>query len=152
MQERGVSVGDLAAQLGFLCKELEGYKTVLATLKSATSVRQASDAVLTGYEKPANQGTSVQEKRAAYGQKYYDKYAGKGDTAPAADGAFKVKVSITNLNIRIGPGTNFGRTGSFTGAGTFEITEVATGEGSKKGWGKLKSGQGWISLDFASRV
>ena len=152
VQERGVSVGDLAAQLGFLCKELSGYKTVLATLKSATSVRAASDAVLKGYEKPADQGTAVQEKRAAYGQKYYDKYAGKTDTTPAADGSFQVKVSITNLNIRLGPGTNFGRVGRFTGKGVFTITEVASGEGSDSGWGRLKSGEGWISLDYATRI
>ena len=32
--------------------------------------------------------------------------------------------------------------------GTFTIIEVKPGEGSKKGWGKLKSGRGWISLDY----
>lgn len=76
----GVSIGDLEAQLAFLCKELESYVAVLSVLKTATSVRQASDIVLTKYERPANQGAGVQEKRAAYGQKYFDKYAG----APAA--------------------------------------------------------------------
>ena len=152
VQERGVSVGDLAGQLGFLCKELTVYSSVLKTLKSAKTVRAASDAVLKGYEKPADQGTSVQEKRAAYGQKYYDKYAGGAAAAPVSNGSFKVKVSITNLNIRRGPGTNYSRTGSFTGKGTFEITQVSSGEGSKSGWGKLKSGAGWISLDYATRV
>ena len=63
-----------------------------------------------------------------------------------------VRVSISNLNIRRGPGTDYGRTGSFTGKGTFEITEVATGEGSASGWGRLKSGAGWICLDYARRV
>ena len=125
-------------------------------LKAATSVREASDVVLTKYEKPADQGESVQKKRASYGQKYYDKYAGTAavptQTTSDADGSFVVKVRITNLNIRIGPGTNFGRTGAFTGKGTFEITEVASGEGSKTGWGKLKSGAGWISLDYATRI
>ena len=152
VQERGVSVGDLTAQLGFLCKELTEYSSVLSALKSATTIRAASDVVLTKYEKPADQGEGVQKKRAVYGQKYYDKYAGGTAAAPAADGSFKVKVSITNLNIRRGPGTNYGRTGSFTGKGTFEITEVSSGEGSRSGWGKLKSGAGWISLDYATRI
>lgn len=41
----GASIGDLETQLGFLWKELgENYAAVLATLKKATSVRQASDA------------------------------------------------------------------------------------------------------------
>ena len=63
---------------------------------------------------------------------------------------FKVKISIPNLNIRKGPGTNYPRTGKFTGIGLFTITETSAGQGSKKGWGKLKSGVGWISLDYCS--
>ena len=150
VQERGVSVGDLAAQLGFLCGELEGYSSVLKTLKSAKSVREASDVVLKQYERPADQGTAVQEKRAAYGQKYYDKYAGKhtapAQTEPAAGVPFLVKVSIPDLNIRKGPGADYARTGQFTGIGVFTIVEVSGN------WGRLKSGAGWISLDFATRI
>jgi surface antigen len=72
----GKSVGDLETQLGFLMKELkESYGGVLTVLKSAGSVRQASDKVLLEFERPANQGTAVQEKRAGFGQKYYDTYA-----------------------------------------------------------------------------
>ena len=155
-QKAGKSIGDLVMQLGFLCKELEGYKTVLSTLRTATSVRAASDVVLKQYERPADQGESVQKKRAAYAQKYYDKYVGAAAaptyTTSDADDSFEVEVHITDLNIRIGPGINYGRTGAYTGKGTFEITEVASGEGSRSGWGKLKSGDGWISLDYATRI
>lgn len=63
-----------------------------------------------------------------------------------------VRVSIPDLNIRCGPGTNFSRTGQFTGVGSFTIVEERTGQGSSAGWGKLKSSAGWISLDFATRV
>lgn len=150
MRERGVSVGDLAAQLGFLCKELEGYKTVLSALKTATSVRAASDIVLTKYEAPADQSTAVQEKRAGYGQKYFDKYAGNASapahTEPSGSVPFLVKVSIPDLNIRKGPGTEYARTGQFTGIGVFTIVEVS-GD-----WGRLKSGAGWISLNYATRI
>ena len=73
----GASVGDLEAQLGYLFKELsEGYTGLLATLKTATSVRTASDAVLTKFERPADQSASVQAKRASYGENYLTKYAG----------------------------------------------------------------------------
>lgn len=65
---------------------------------------------------------------------------------------YLVKVSITDLNIRKGPGTNYARTGKFTGVGTFTIVEEKSGQGSKAGWGKLKSGAGWISLDYAKRI
>lgn len=73
----GKSVGDLEMQLDFLWKELsEGYATsVLSVLKSVTSVLQASNVVLTKYERPADQSATVQAKRASYGQTYYNKYA-----------------------------------------------------------------------------
>ena len=65
---------------------------------------------------------------------------------------YLVKVDIVNLNIRKGPGINYARTGLFTGIGTFTIVEVEDGEGSKSGWGKLKSGSGWICLDCTKKV
>lgn len=65
---------------------------------------------------------------------------------------FQVKVSIPYLNIRKGPGTNYAKTGKMTGIGVFGITEVKAGEGSNSGWGKLLSGAGWISLDYATKL
>lgn len=65
---------------------------------------------------------------------------------------FTVKVKSDYLNIRKGPGTNFEKTGKYTGAGTFTIVEVQSGTGSNSGWGRLKSGAGWISLDYAKRA
>lgn len=65
---------------------------------------------------------------------------------------FKVRVDITNLCVRKGPGTNYAKTGKHTGRGVFTITETKSGKGSTAGWGKLKSGAGWISLDYAKRV
>lgn len=71
----GKSIGDLDMQLEFLCKELSGYSAVWKTLQSATSVFEASNAVLLQYERPANQSEAVQNKRASYGQAYYDEFA-----------------------------------------------------------------------------
>lgn len=344
-QAAGKSIGDLQMQLDFLWKELQGYTSVLNTLKNATTVKAASDAVLTGYERPADQGDAVKEKRAGYGQTYFDKYAGSKAQKPAAtctaakviavaveqigykekasnaslddktanagsanytkyardfdqkypkwyngkkngfawcdmfvdwcfltaygyekalallcqpeksagagctyslcyfknkgqfhtkdpqpgdqiffgtsldnsthtgivesvdkkqvhtiegntsdqvarrnysltnsrilgygrpaydaveaaapvtpatpatpqvtDVPFLVKVSIKDLNIRKGPGTNYNRTGSYTGIGVFTIVDVQSGQGSDTGWGKLKSGAGWISLDYTKKL
>ena len=345
-QAAGKSIGDLQTQLDFLWKELQGYTSVLNTLKSATTVKTASDAMLTGYERPSDQGDAVKEKRAGYGQTYFDKYVGtktekpagtctaakviavavdqigykekasntslgsktanagsanytkyardfdqkypkwyngkkngfawcdmfvdwcfltafgyekalallcqpersagagctyslryfknkgqfhtkdpqpgdqiffgtsldnsthtgivesvdkkqvhtiEGNTsnqvarrnysltnsrilgygrpaydaagtvvpvtpaAPAApqvmtDVPFLVKISIRDLNIRKGPGTNYSRTGSYTGIGVFTIVDVQSGQGSRSGWGKLKSGAGWISLDYCKKL
>ena len=73
------------------------------------------------------------------------------DPAPSKDTSYKVQVSIANLNIRKGPGTNYDRTGQFTGKGIFTIVQETKGEGATL-WGKLKSGSGWISLDFAKKL
>lgn len=73
-KEMKKSVGDLDVQLEYLIEELKKYSTVNKALREATSIRAASDIVLTRYEKPANQSTSVKEKRASYGQKYYRTY------------------------------------------------------------------------------
>ena len=160
----GVSIGNLNMQLGFLWQELQGYKAVMNVLKSAQSVSAASDAVLTGYEKPADQSAAVKQKRAGYGQAYYDRYAGGGqqaapqETAPApAQGApFKVKVDIPDLRIRTGAGTQHAATGKYTGVGVFTIVEVAQGEGSAAGWGLLKSyadkRNGWVALDYCTKL
>ena len=73
----GASIGDLDAQLRFLMKELrESFKGVLGVLMTATSVREASDAVLLQFERPAKMNDpAVQQKRAEYGQTYYNQFA-----------------------------------------------------------------------------
>lgn len=73
------SIGDLEMQLDFLMHELStGYKAVLSALKTASSVRAASDCVMLQFERPADQSEAAKAKRAGYGQAYYDKYAKKG--------------------------------------------------------------------------
>lgn len=72
-----------------------------------------------------------------------------------SDVPFSGYVSIDNLSIRKGPGTNYDRCG-VTGIGVFTIVEVQNGVGSNSGWGLLKSYQknrnGWISLDYCKKV
>lgn len=69
------SIGDLEMQLQFLMKELStNYKGVLNGLKIAKSVKEASDLVLTKFERPKDQSESVKVKRASYGEEFYKKY------------------------------------------------------------------------------
>lgn len=63
---------------------------------------------------------------------------------------YKVRITATDLNIRAGAGTNHPSKG-YIKPGVYTIVEEATGKGATK-WGKLKSGAGWISLDFAKRL
>lgn len=53
---------------------------------------------------------------------------------------FQVRVIVSDLNIRKQPCMGNTTTGKYTGKGVFTIVEV------KDGWGKLKSGTGWIWL------
>ena len=73
-----------------------------------------------------------------------------GGTTGATVTHYLVRVKITNLNIRKGPGTNYGSTG-FIKPGVYTIVAESTGAGATK-WGKLKSGAGWISLDYATKT
>lgn len=70
---------------------------------------------------------------------------------PAVKVPFLVKVSIKDLNIRKGSGMGYDRV-QFCPVGVYTIVEVKSGAGSKAGWGRLKSGVGWLSLDFCQRV
>ena len=63
---------------------------------------------------------------------------------------YTVKVSVTELRIRSGPGTDTDSKG-FIAPGVYTIVEEADGQGAKR-WGKLKSGAGWISLDYTEKV
>ena len=92
------SIGDLEMQLDFIYKELsESYKSVFCVLQTATSVLQASNAVLFKYEKPADQSETVQNKRAGYGQKYYDKYAKKNTTQNSAQEEKQMGINVNSL-------------------------------------------------------
>jgi len=75
-KETNKSVGDLTMQLEYFWKELsKGYSEVLDKIKVAKSVMEASNVVMKEYEQPEDQSKAVQEKRASFGQVYYDKFA-----------------------------------------------------------------------------
>lgn len=82
---RGASIGDAQMQLDFLMQELEkSYPTVLAVLKTATSIRTASDIVLLQFERPADQDEPVRQSRAALGQGVFNSCSGAANPAPTA--------------------------------------------------------------------
>ena len=77
-KKKGKSIGDLEMQLDCVCTQLsEQYNSIWKALTSATSVKEASNVVLLQFERPADQSVSVQEKRAEYGQQFYDKFVVK---------------------------------------------------------------------------
>lgn len=130
VQSKNKSIGDLNTQLEFLCKQLsEGYKAVWEALTGATNIRSASDAVLLKFERPADQSEAVQQKRADYGQEFYDRYATKKPVET------KPTTPVVKLNFATGDIVQFsGNThytssnadkGFATKAGLAKITAVA---------------------------
>ena len=67
------------------------------------------------------------------------------DTLPAFT-PYLVKVTVPDLNIRSGPGTKYKVTGHITDKGVYTIVDKSAG------WGKLKSGKGWIYLRYTKEV
>ena len=81
-KEKGVSIDDRDMQVDWFIQTMKSeYKSIWSVLTTAKTVREASDAVLLKFERPADQSEAVQVKRAGYGQTYYDRYAGSTPTA-----------------------------------------------------------------------
>jgi N-acetylmuramoyl-L-alanine amidase len=70
-------------------------------------------------------------------------------TTPAVkadSGAYRVKVTAFALNVRRGAGVGYNIVSVIKDKGVYTIVE------EKNGWGKLKSGAGWINLKYTKRV
>lgn len=78
-KQKGTSIGDPSMQLDYLDKELnDSYSGVVRTLKSARSVKEASDVMLHDFERPKNHNSSSKiNERLGYSQSFYNQFAGK---------------------------------------------------------------------------
>jgi len=65
--------------------------------------------------------------------------------------SYRVKVTTDVLNIRKSPTTDSSIVGQIKDYGVYTIVSESKGKGATK-WGKLKSGKGWISLDYVKKV
>ena len=143
-QEKGVSISDCDMQVDyFLClMQSKEYRKLLGVLTTATSVREASDAVLTMFERPKDQGEETKEKRTAYGEQFYSECAEK-PTFP-----YLVRITDTHLNYRKGPGKSYASRG-YIKPGTYTIVD------EQDGWGLLKAfsdaRDGWVMLKYTER-
>ncbi len=141
-KSRGKSVGDLELQLEYLVKEMsENYKTVWSSVTTGNSIRAISDVVMLKYEKPAGTGEAAKQKRAAYGQKFYDQFAVKPEPKPTPAPSGKKMVRATaKVNLRDGAGLSNLKVGSLPKGQSLEWIE------SKDGWHKVAV---WVSGDYS---
>ena len=144
----GHTIDSTLMQCQFLYLELfNKYKSVFNVLTSSHNLKECSDIVLTQFEKPANQSDAVKQNRYNMSLSIYTKYkTDNNNVSTNKEVPFLVKVNIDNLNIREGAGTNYNKKGKIP-KGTYTIVEV-----QNKNWGKLKSGLGWICLDYVETV
>ena len=73
------------------------------------------------------------------------------ETKPVSTVPYKVRITATDLRIRKGPGTNTDIVQKAIKSGVYTIVSEATGQGAIL-WGKLKSGIGWVSLDYCKKL
>lgn len=132
----GKSISDPDVHITHLWNELNSsYKnSVLSTLMSTDSVKEASDVVLHKFESPADQSAAVENKRASYANGYYDMYANES-TDSTDDSTDAATVSSTNSS------TNTSSTSKRAGSTTTSAT-VSTSNGSRRAKGTSTSGYG----------
>lgn len=94
-KKTGASIGDLIMQLDFMYQELKGYVAVFQVLRTARTVKEASDIVLTKYERPADMSGAVKAKRASYGQAFYDAYTTEKEVSTMSNSPLVTYTNIT---------------------------------------------------------
>lgn len=147
-----------------------GYgEKILTILKAILATAGGTDKITEAWYRVRKTWSDVKSQKGAFkslsnakkcadenpGYSVFDESGKALYTSTAAFKSYLVKVEVSDLNIRKGPGTDCAKTGKYTGKGVFTIVEEADGKGASR-WGLLKSYQknrdGWISLDYARKV
>ena len=82
---------------------------------------------------------------------YLDNLNNFKEDAKPSEIPYLVRINTSVLNIRKQPTTKSAIVGAIRDRGVYTIVEESDGAGATK-WGKLKSGAGWISLDYTKRM
>ena len=108
-----------------------------------------------GGKETAEQALGISAKKLDLSKLDWKTFDGSGDSKSTAKAeekkseSFQVQVSVADLRIRKEPSTSAPSAGMIS-KGTHTITETVDADGHT--WGKLESGQGWIALEFTTRV
>ena len=108
-----------------------------------------------GGDQTAEQALGISAKKLDLSKLDWKTFDGSGDSKSTAKteekkfGSLQVQVSVADLRIRKEPSTSAPSAGMIA-KGIHTITETVEADGHT--WGKLESGQGWIALEFTSRV
>lgn len=127
----------------------------LYSLGKGEAKEEKTATIQIGGKETAEQALGISAKKLDLSKLDWKKIDGSGDSKSTAkaeekkSGSFQVQVSVADLRIRKEPSTSAPSAGMIS-KGTHTITETVDADGHT--WGKLESGQGWIALDFTTRV
>lgn len=127
----------------------------LYSLEKGKAKEEKKATIQIGGNQTAERALGISAKKLDLSKLDWKTFDGTGDsksTSKAEDkktGSFQVQVSVSDLRIRKEPSTSASSAGMIA-KGTYTITETVEADGHT--WGKLESGQGWIALDFTTRV
>ena len=126
----------------------------LYLLEKGEAKEEKKATIQIGGDQTAEQALGISAKKLDLTKLDWKNFDGSGDksTAKAEEkksASFQVQVSVADLRIRKEPSTSAPSAGMIA-KGTHTITETVDADGHT--WGKLESGQGWIALDYTTRV
>lgn len=146
------AIDDPEIQLGYLKKELiTGYSTARNAVMNAKSVKEASDVFMLKYEKPGNTSEAAKEKRAKFGEQYYERFA--ASKTGTTDKKKMVSTTTDRVFLRAGDGKQYPAVSMVQKAGT-ELEYVAANE--DKTWYAVRTSLVpksvvWISAKFSKK-
>lgn len=127
----------------------------LYSLEKGKAKEEKKATIQIGGNQTAEKALGISAKKLDLSKLDWKTFEGTGDSKSTAkaeekkSGIFQVQVSVADLRIRKEPSTSASSAGMIA-KGTYTITETVEADGHT--WGKLESGQGWIALDFTTRV
>lgn len=127
----------------------------LYSLEKGKAKEEKKATIQIGGNQTAEKALGISAKKLDLSKLDWKTFEGIGDSKSTAkaeekkSGIFQVQVSVADLRIRKEPSTSAPSAGMIA-KGTHTITETVEADGHT--WGKLESGQGWIALDFTTRV
>ena len=127
----------------------------LYSLRKGEAKEEKKATIQIGGKETAEQALGMSAKQLDLSKLDWKKFDGSGDSKSTAKAeekkseSFQVQVSVADLRIRKEPSTSASSAGMIA-KGTHTITETVDADGHT--WGKLESGQGWIALEFTTRV
>lgn len=145
-RSKGKSIGDLGVQLDYLNHELNtGYKGVLNVLNTTNDIKTASDAVLHDFERPKDQSSAVENKRASSAMAIYNQYANGQSGYVSGWAPYKVNPNLPTPNSELfgntlpnstltteqGGGHHVSSSGSSHGGGSASRTDRGGGAASR---------------------